>query len=183
MIPGLSFVYVDKNGKNDSDNSEISDFPTGKLTKQMSKTADTVMNSKAVEESKEEIKSEKTSVSKETWISIEDFCVCFQNLYVFHKPHTYAYNYQKTDFKSTDDRVFYYLLVDSLKPIEILVSFSALVCWNDTGAAKQEGSSVSKALLKVEHFSWKCATPGELLLKMHTHATKATVLNLPVGYV
>ncbi len=68
-------------------------------SKQMSKTADTVVNSKAVDESKEEIKSEKTSVSTETWISIEDFCVCFQNLYVFHKPHTYAYNYQKTDFK------------------------------------------------------------------------------------
>jgi len=46
--------------------------------KQVSETADTVMNSKAVDELKEEIKSEKTSVSKETWISVEDFCVCFQ---------------------------------------------------------------------------------------------------------
>ncbi|XP_072187407.1 androglobin isoform X2 [Excalfactoria chinensis] len=149
--------------------------------KQMSETADTVMNSKAVDESKQEIKSEKTSVSKETWISIEDFCVCFQNLYVFHKPHTYAYNYQKTDFKATDDRVFYYLLVDSLKPVEILVSFSVLVCWDYTGAAKQESSRISKALLKIEHFSWKCMTPGKLVLKMHTYATKATVLNLPLG--
>lgn len=35
--------------------------------------------------------------------------------------------------QSTDDRVFYYLLVDSLMPIEILVSFSALVHWDDTG--------------------------------------------------
>lgn len=33
----------------------------------------------------------------------------------------------------SDDRVFYYLLVDSLMPIEILVSFSALVHWYDTG--------------------------------------------------
>lgn len=33
----------------------------------------------------------------------------------------------------TNDRVFYYLLVDSLTPIEILVSFSALVRWDDTG--------------------------------------------------
>ncbi|XP_021246615.1 androglobin isoform X2 [Numida meleagris] len=149
--------------------------------KQMSERADTVTNSQAVDESKGEINSGKTSVSKETWISIEDFCVCFQNLFVFHKPHTYAYNYQKTDFKSTDDRVLYYLLVDSLTPVEILVSFSALVCWDDTGAGKQEGSSISKALLKVERFSWKCATPGELVLKMHTYATKSTVLNLPVG--
>ncbi|NWZ19881.1 ADGB protein, partial [Asarcornis scutulata] len=148
--------------------------------KQMSETADTDMNSQTEDKSKEEIKSEITSVSKETWISFEDFCVCFQNLYVFHKPHTYTYNYQKTEFKSTDDRVLYYLLVDSLNPIEILVSFSALVRW-DIGATKKEAPSTSKATLMVEHFSWKCAAPGELVLKMHTYATKATVLNLPVG--
>ncbi|KAK1209378.1 ADGB protein, partial [Pygoscelis papua] len=149
--------------------------------KRMSETADTGMNSQTGDKSKEEIESERTSVSRETWISFEDFCVCFQNLYVFHKPHTYAYNYQKTDFKSTDDQVFYYLLVDSLMPIEILVSFSALVCWDDTGGTKRECSSISKGVLVVEHFSWKCVTPGELVLKMHTSATKASVLNLPVG--
>ncbi|XP_064303063.1 androglobin [Phalacrocorax carbo] len=149
--------------------------------KQMSETADTGMNSQRSDKSKEEIESERTSVSRKTWISFEDFCVCFQNLYVFHKPYTYAYNYQKTNFKSTDDRVFYYLLVDSLMPIEILVSFSALVRWDDTGGAKQECSSISKGVLIVEHFSWKCVTPGKLVLKMHTSSTKATVLNLPVG--
>ncbi|NWX47506.1 ADGB protein, partial [Steatornis caripensis] len=144
-------------------------------------TADTGMNSQTGDKSKEEIKSERTSVSRETWISFEDFCVCFQNLYVFHKPHTYTYNYQKMDFKSTDDRVFYYLHVDSLKPIEILVSFSALVRWNDTGGTKPECSSLSNGVLMVERFSWKCVTPEALVLKMHTSATKATVLNLPVG--
>ncbi|NXK03224.1 ADGB protein, partial [Herpetotheres cachinnans] len=149
--------------------------------KRMSETADTGMNSQTGDKSKEEIESERTSVSRETWISFEDFCVCFQNLYVFHKPHTYAYNYQKTDFKSTNDQVFYYLLVDSPMPIEILVSFSALVRWDDTGGTERECSSVSKGMLMVEHFSWKCVTPGELVLKMHTSATKATVLNLPVG--
>ncbi|KAM9656103.1 androglobin [Morphnus guianensis] len=149
--------------------------------KRMSETADTGTNSQTGDKSKEEIESERTSVSRETWINFEDFCVCFQNLYVFHKPHTYAYNYQNAAFKSTDDRVFYYLLVDSLMPIEILVSFSALVRWDETGGTKQECSSVSKGVLMVEHFSWKCVTPGELLLKMHTSATKATVLNLPVG--
>ncbi|NXN37217.1 ADGB protein, partial [Rhinoptilus africanus] len=149
--------------------------------KQMSETADNGMNNQTGDKSKEEINSERTSVSRETWISFEDFCVCFQNLYVFHKPHTYAYNYQKTDFKFTDDRVFYYLLVDSLMPIEILVSFSALVQWDDTGDTKQECSSISKGVLMVEHFSWKSVTPGELVLKMHTSATKATVLSLPVG--
>ncbi|KAM6323427.1 androglobin [Aegotheles albertisi] len=149
--------------------------------KPMSETADTDMSIQTEDGSKEEIESERTSVSRETWISFEDFYVCFQNLYVFHKPHTYTYNYQKTDFKSTDDRVFYYLFVDSLMPIEILVSFSALVRWNDTGSAKRECSSISKGVLIVEHFSWKCLTPGELVLKMHTSATKSTVLNLPVG--
>ncbi|KAI6071446.1 Androglobin [Aix galericulata] len=123
--------------------------------KEMSETADTDMNSQTEDKSKEEIESEITSVSKETWISFEDFC-------------------------STDDRVLYYLLVDSLNPIEILVSFSALVRW-DIGATKQEAPSTSKATLMVEHFSWKCAAPGEVVLKMHTYATKATVLNLPVG--
>nr|XP_009930417.1 PREDICTED: androglobin [Opisthocomus hoazin] len=149
--------------------------------KRTSETADTGMNSKTGGKSKEEVESERNSVSRETWISFEDFCICFQNLYVFHKPHTYAYNYQKTDFKSTDDQVFYYLLVDSLMPTEILVSFSALVRWDDTGDTKRECSSISKGVLMVEHFSWKWVTPGELMLKMHTSATKATVLNLPVG--
>uniref|UniRef100_A0A8C0FAX9 Androglobin n=1 Tax=Bubo bubo TaxID=30461 RepID=A0A8C0FAX9_BUBBB len=148
---------------------------------EIAKTADTGMNIQTGDKSKEEIELERTSVSRETWISFEDFCVCFQNLYVFHKPHTYAYNYQKTDFKSTDDRVFYYLLVDSLMPVEILVSFSALVRWDDRGGTKRECPSISKGVLMVEHFSWKCVTPGELALKMHTTATKATLLNLPVG--
>ncbi|NXE75474.1 ADGB protein, partial [Cochlearius cochlearius] len=174
-----SNVDMNQSGRhsNAEDYSQTNSFDA----KRMSETADTGMNSQTGDKSKEEIESERTSVARETWISFEDFCVCFQNLYVFHKPHTYAYNYQKTDFKSTDERVFYYLLVDSLMPIEILVSFSALVRWDDTGGTKQECSSISKGVLIVEHFSWKCVTPGELVLKMHTSATKATVLNLPVG--
>ncbi|NXE49186.1 ADGB protein, partial [Casuarius casuarius] len=152
---------------------------------QTSETADTGINNQMVNKSKEEIESEKNSVSRETWISFEDFCICFQNLHVFHKPHTYAYNYQKAVFKSTDDQVFYYLFVDSLKPIEILISFSALVRWGDIGGKantiKWEGSDISKGVLMVEHFSWKRVALGQLLLKMHTYTTKATVLNLPVG--
>ncbi|NXA37706.1 ADGB protein, partial [Eudromia elegans] len=146
---------------------------------QTSQTADIGINCQMVNKSKAKIESENNSVSKETWISFEDFCICFQNLHVFHKPHTYAYNYQKADFKSTDDRVFYYLFVDSLKPIEILISFSALVRWGDSGASTQ--GDISKGVLMVEHFSWKRVALGQLLLKMHTYATKATVLNLPVG--
>ncbi|NXG07015.1 ADGB protein, partial [Sakesphorus luctuosus] len=149
--------------------------------KKVSVTAHTDMENLTGDKLKEETQSEKTSVSRETWISFEDFCVCFQNLYVFHKPQTYAYNYQKTDFKFTDDQVIYYLVVDSLMPIEILVSFSALVHWDDTGGTKEECSSISNGVLTVERFCWKSAVPGEVVLKMHTAATKATVLNLPVG--
>ncbi|NWR73225.1 ADGB protein, partial [Centropus unirufus] len=149
--------------------------------KRMSVTAATDMNRQKGDISKEEIKSERTSTPREIWISFKDFCVCFQNLHVFHKPHTYAYNYQKTDIKFTDDQVLYYLHVDSLVPIEILVSFSALVHWYYTGGPKPEYSSISKGVLMVEYFSWKHLTPGKLLLKMSTSATKATVLNLPVG--
>ncbi|XP_071436997.1 androglobin [Pithys albifrons albifrons] len=148
--------------------------------KKVSETAHTDMENLRGDKVKE-TESEKTSVSRETWISFEDFCVCFQNLYVFHKPHTYAYNYQKTDFKFTDDQVIYYLLVDSLMPIEILVSFSALVHCDDTGGTKEECSSISNGVLTAERFCWKSVVPGEVVLKMHTAATKATMLNLPVG--
>lgn len=47
-------------------------------TKQMSETADTDMKSQTGVKSKDEKASENTSVSKETWITFEDFCVCFQ---------------------------------------------------------------------------------------------------------
>lgn len=46
--------------------------------KQMSETADTDMKSQTGAKSKDETASENTSVSKETWITFEDFCVCFQ---------------------------------------------------------------------------------------------------------
>ncbi|XP_030912100.1 androglobin [Geospiza fortis] len=147
-------------------------------TKQTSERADTDMKSQTGTKSKDETASEKISVSRETWITFEDFCICFQRLYVFHKPDTYAYNYQKTSFKSSDEEVFYYLLVDSVMPTEMLVSFSALVHRYVTEGTQQECST---GVLRIEYFSWKSVAPGELVLKMHTSATKATIVNLPVG--
>ncbi|XP_061480044.1 androglobin isoform X3 [Rhineura floridana] len=130
----------------------------------------------------EDIESEKNPVSKEIWMDYEDFCICFQNLYVFHKPNTYSYCYQKSDFRMLDDRVLYYLCVDSLKSTDILVSFSALVHWGDSGAvAQKEGHIMPKGLLMVESFSWKNLAPGQLILKIHTYATKAAVISLPAG--
>lgn len=46
--------------------------------KQMSEKADTDMKSLTEAKSKDETASENISVSKETWITFEDFCVCFQ---------------------------------------------------------------------------------------------------------
>lgn len=40
-----------------------------------------------------------------------------------------------------------------------------------------------KGLLMVEKFSWKNLAPGQLILKIHTYATKAAVISLPAGYV
>ncbi|XP_066478849.1 androglobin [Tiliqua scincoides] len=144
-------------------------------------STDAAVASQLTNKSMEEIESEKNPISKEIWIDYEDFCTCFQNLYVFHKPNTYAFNYQKSDFRITDDRVLYYLSVDSLKPIDLLISFSALVHWGDAGVSPKENHAIPKGLLIVESFSWKNLAPGQLLLKIHTYATKAATISLPAG--
>lgn len=42
-----------------------------------------------------------------------------------------------SDFSQfSDERVSYYLFVDSLKPIELLVCFSALVRWGESGGKR-----------------------------------------------
>lgn len=75
-------------------------------------------------------------VAKEIWLDFEDFCVCFHHIYVFHKPGSYCLNFQKSEFKFMEERVPYYLFVDSLKPIELLVCFSALVRWGESGGKR-----------------------------------------------
>ncbi|XP_028914553.1 androglobin isoform X1 [Ornithorhynchus anatinus] len=149
---------------------------------QLSETTDFYLQPGPIKEkSQEEIELENIPVSKEIWLDFEDFCTCFQNLYVFHKPNSYCYSFQKADFKSTDDRVFYYLYVDSLKPIEILVSFSALVRWGEAGASSKENSGLAAGMLTAKKFSWKSLAPGDLVLKIHTNATKASIIHLPIG--
>lgn len=54
-----------------------------------------------------------------------------------------------------------------------------LFCFLNLGIKKES----SMGVLKVEYFSWQSVTPGELVLKMQTSATKAALVNLPVGYV
>ncbi|XP_047713955.1 androglobin isoform X1 [Prionailurus viverrinus] len=133
------------------------------------------------EKSQEDLPTINNSVSKEIWLDFEDFCVCFQNIYIFHKPSSYCLNFQKTEFKFSDERVSYYLFVDSLKPIELLVCFSALVRWGESGALTKDSPHVGPGLLTAESLSWKSLKPRDLVLKIHTYATKAAVVRLPVG--
>ncbi|XP_045400491.1 androglobin isoform X2 [Lemur catta] len=121
------------------------------------------------------------SVSKEVWLDFEDFCVCFQNIYIFHKPSAYCLNFQKSEIKFSEERVPYHLFVDSLKPIELLVCFSALVRWGEYGALTKDSPPIEPGLLTVETISWKSLKPRNLVQKIHTYATKATVVRLPVG--
>uniref|UniRef100_A0A8D2HXD5 Androglobin domain-containing protein n=1 Tax=Urocitellus parryii TaxID=9999 RepID=A0A8D2HXD5_UROPR len=134
------------------------------------------------EKSQEELVAINNGVSKEIWLDFEDFCVCFQNIYVFHKPSSYCVNFQKSEFKFSDERVSYYLFVDSLKPIELLVCFSALVRWGESGALMKDSPPIEPGLLTAETISWKSLKPRSLVLKIHTYAAKAAMLRLPVGY-
>ncbi|VTJ72703.1 Hypothetical predicted protein, partial [Marmota monax] len=133
------------------------------------------------EKSQEELVTINNGVSKEIWLDFEDFCVCFQNIYVFHKPSSYCINFQKSEFKLSDERVSYYLFVDSLKPIELLVCFSALVRWGESGALMKDSPPIEPGLLTAETISWKSLKPRSLVLKIHTYAAKAAMLRLPVG--
>ncbi|XP_048210208.1 androglobin [Perognathus longimembris pacificus] len=133
------------------------------------------------EKSQEEMIAINNGISKEIWLDFEDFCVCFQNIYIFHKPSSYSLNYQKSEFKFSEERVPYYLFVDSLKPIELLVCFSALVRWGEPGALTKDSPPVEPGLLIGEAISWKSLKPRNLVLKIHTYATKATMVRLPVG--
>uniref|UniRef100_A0A4X1VR97 Uncharacterized protein n=1 Tax=Sus scrofa TaxID=9823 RepID=A0A4X1VR97_PIG len=133
------------------------------------------------EKSQEELATIDNGVSKEIWLDFEDFCVCFQNIYIFHKPSSYCLNFQKTEFKFSDERVSYYLFVDSLKPIELLVCFSALVRWGESGALTKNSPPTEPGLLIAETVSWKSVSPRDPVAKIHTYATKATVVRLPIG--
>ncbi|XP_031793514.1 androglobin isoform X3 [Sarcophilus harrisii] len=136
----------------------------------------------ALEKSQEEVLTENAPpICKEIWFDFDDFCRCFQNVYIFHKPNSYIYNYQRSDFKYTDERILYYLFVDSLKPIELLVCFSALVRWGESGALQKDSPIIEPGLLTAETFSWKSLTQRNLVLKIHTYAAKAAMIRLPVG--
>ncbi|XP_072907569.1 androglobin [Hemitrygon akajei] len=130
---------------------------------------------------------------KEKWINSEDFCKCFQTLIIFHNTSKYTYTLDKSNFKLTDDRGPFYLLVDAVKPIEILVTFSALVRWGDLSCEKslskesnekenqKEISGLQPGVLLAEPYCWKSFVLSPPVLYMKTLATKSTILELPSG--
>ncbi|XP_069788343.1 androglobin isoform X3 [Narcine bancroftii] len=128
----------------------------------------------------------------EKWIDHEDFFKCFQTLIIFHNSSKYTYTSDKSNFKPTDDRGPFYLLIDDVKPIEILVTFSALVRWADISCEKscskenekdhqKEASNLQSGVLLVEPYSWKSFVLRPPVLYMKTLATKSAVLELPSG--
>ncbi|XP_072360829.1 androglobin isoform X2 [Scyliorhinus torazame] len=129
----------------------------------------------------------------EKWIDYEDFFKCFQKLIIFHNPSQYTYSLQKSCLKPTDDRGPYYLHVDDTKPIEMLITFSALVRWGDISCEKnlnkgnndkdtiKDFSSLPPGMLIAESYSWKSLATSPPILCSKTVATKSTILELPCG--
>ncbi|XP_063079087.1 androglobin isoform X2 [Engraulis encrasicolus] len=137
-------------------------------------------------------------VLQETWVPLENFTQCFQTLLVFHKSSAYPHQAMKSQFKSSicprlsasdllspnaqcpEEKASYFLVVDSLQPSEILISFSALVHWGDTLEEKKE-QRVRSGVLTVEPFSWKSLQCQLPILTTHSSACKAVILKLEPG--
>ncbi|KAM7340827.1 hypothetical protein ACRRTK_001442 [Alexandromys fortis] len=184
------------------------------------------MTTATQDKSQEDLATVNEGASREIWLDFEDFCVCFHHIYIFHKPNSYCLNFQKSEFKFSEERVPYYLFVDSLKPIELLVCFSALVRWGESGgmpleyhqywiplhdyvccyrtehnasggglsfhnhisthlpspkALTKDSPYVEPGLLTAEAITWKSLKPLSAVLRIHTYATKAAMVRLPVG--
>ncbi|XP_028996143.1 androglobin isoform X2 [Betta splendens] len=142
-----------------------------------------------------------------TWVEIDDFAKCFQTLFVFHKPKLYPHQSHASQFKSTvlskgasgsagslpvtsavasnecsEVRGTHYLCVDSLQPLQVLVSFSALLLWGDAVEEKKEISSACRcAVLHAQLHSWKSLRSHLPLLTIKTASSKAAILKLPPG--
>ncbi|XP_043930477.1 androglobin [Protopterus annectens] len=195
LIAGFSYIFVQENKNNHqhkasspTKDSPTDDVPTSHT--QISEAVEATSQLNLLIKEKEDIQQEKKPVLGETWISFEDFCKCFQTLYVFHKPFSYSNTYQKSEFKSLDEQASYYLLVDSLKPFEILVSFSALLRWGDSGhdnkerddkGTAKEYSSLRPGSLVAEPYSWKYLAADPPVLQICTSATRAALMTLPSG--
>ncbi|XP_034157735.2 androglobin [Pangasianodon hypophthalmus] len=126
------------------------------------------------------VHSQEKAMLQETWVHMQDFTKCFQTLLVFHKDTSYHYQFQKSQFKAQDEKVRYFLSVDSLLPTEILICFSALMHWGDS-SHEQKDCVPRPGHLGVEPFSWKSIQAQFPLLTINTSSCKAAVLSLPPG--
>ncbi|KAM6906786.1 androglobin [Lycodopsis pacificus] len=73
----------------------------------------------------------------------------------------------------------YYLCVDSLQPLQILISFSGLLLWGDAAEDEKELSAAS--VLIAQSHSWRSLQCQLPVLTIKTTSSKATMLNLPPG--
>ncbi|XP_059504368.1 androglobin [Stegostoma tigrinum] len=165
-----------------------SSYPTG--SHQLSQMSGLMVNADHVADFNEPLEYKVNCT--ENWIDYEDFFKCFQKLIIFHSPNKYTYSLQKSCLKPTDDRGPYYLHVDHIKPIEMLVTFSALVRWGNISCEKnlkgnndkenmKEFSGISPGILIAESYSWKSLASSPPILYIRTVATKSTILELPCG--
>ncbi|XP_060948023.1 androglobin [Limanda limanda] len=130
------------------------------------------------------------------WMDLDDFAECFQNLFVFHKPHLYTRHVLKSHFKSNvvprsatvsssscpEVRGTHYLCLDSMQPSHILINFSVLLLWGLTAEEKKEISATcTPGVLITQPHSWKSAQSQLPVLTIKTTSSKAAMLDLPPG--
>lgn len=60
--------------------------------------------------------------------------------------------------------------------------FSMYLCFTFPKALCKDSSPIEPGLLWAETVNWKSVQPGNLVLKIHTYATKAAMIHLPSGY-
>ncbi|KAK9531522.1 hypothetical protein VZT92_010942 [Zoarces viviparus] len=76
----------------------------------------------------------------------------------------------------------YYLCVDSLQPLQMLISFSALLLWGDAAEDKKQLSAACRSsVLIAQAHSWRSLQSQLPVLSIKTTSSKATMFNLPPG--
>ncbi|KAK7907784.1 hypothetical protein WMY93_016396 [Mugilogobius chulae] len=196
--PELDAAERTTNSPNNMDKAEV-------IAEDRKKDNDDISNDCA-KSAKEHVQTPKESSSfvrpvlNETWVELEDFPSCFQNLIVFHKPQNYPHQFHKCYFKSSvlpkaftqsescaiaglesvDVRGIHYLCVDSLQASHVFISFSALLLWADS-AEDSKGVQSSSAMLVIQPYSWKSVQCELPLLTIKTSCSRVAKLNLPPG--
>lgn len=91
---------------------------------------------------------EKEEEKSKLWMDFDDFSVCFKSIIVYHKPSSFKFSEKYSDLRQVvpnykqpkkepnsqlaplfDDKSPKLLFVDSLMPIELIVSFASMSRW------------------------------------------------------